>query len=414
MKQLTATAGNNDAKKRSDCFVSLEIKDKGGIEILLKSKVEVMFAESIKEEAKTILNFFNIENAILSIEDKGALPFVLAARIEAAVKKIIETDKKYLPDFIEENKYQSEKDTFRFSRLYIPGNTPNMMLNAGLHKPNGIILDLEDSVAYTKKDEARLLVRNALRSVNFYGAERMVRINQFPLGLKDLQYIVPQNIHIILLPKCEDAQQVLDVEKEIERIKSTHNISAPIYLMPIIESCLGVEKAFEIATASKNIIGLAIGLEDYTADLGAQRTKEGHESFYARTRIVNACKATGIQAIDSVFSDVDDPEGLKRTVEESKSLGFDGIGCIHPRQMKTVHEAFAPTEAEIKKAQKIILAFDDATTKGLGVISLGSKMIDPPVVQRAEKTIKLALFWGLIPENWKEKTGIRIQETGKK
>ncbi|MEA3316895.1 MAG: aldolase/citrate lyase family protein, partial [Bacteroidota bacterium] len=342
------------------------------------------------------------KNANLKIEDKGATALVIAARIEAAIKKLVKTDKEYLLDFIDENKYTSEKEQYRFSRLYLPGNTPSMMLNAGIHHPNGIILDLEDSVAFNKKDEAQLLVRNSLRGVNFYGAERMVRINQFPQGLNDLKYVIPHNVHVLLVPKCEGADQIHKLEKEIEKISNENDIKQKVFLMPIIESAMGVEKAFEIATASKNVVALAIGLEDYTADLGTRRTNEATESFYARTRIVNACKAARIQAIDSVFSDVGDMEALKENVKTSKSLGFEGMGCIHPRQINVIHESFAPEKDEIEKATKIVNAFIIAEEKGLGVVSLGTKMIDPPVVKRAQKTIDLALNLGLVSKNWRE------------
>ncbi len=263
-------------------------------------------------------------------------------------------------------------------------------MNAGLHNPDGIILDLEDSVAPSEKESAQLIVRNALRSVDFYGAERMVRINQLPRGLDDLKFIVPHNIHVILIPKCESANQVQQVEKKVEELKKKYDVKNEIYFMPIIESALGIIKAYEIAMASKQNCALAIGLEDYTADLGTQRTNEGKESFFARSMIVNAAKAAGIQPIDTVFSDVSDMEGLKASVLEAKSLGFEGKGCIHPRQIKVVHEAFAPTVEEIEKAQKIVSAFEDAEKKGLGVVSLGSKMIDPPVVKRAQRVIELA------------------------
>jgi citrate lyase subunit beta/citryl-CoA lyase len=276
------------------------------------------------------------------------------------------------------------------------------MLNAGIHKPDGIILDLEDSVALDKKADARLVVRNALRQVDFYGAERMVRINQLPAGLEDLEYIVPHHLNLVLLPKCESAQQVQEVDQKITEILAEHKLDYTIYIMPIIESALGVVNAFEIASASKRVSSLAIGLEDYTADLGAPRTKEGRETYFARNQLVNAARAAGIQAIDSVFSDVGDMEGLRDVVLESKSLGFDGMGCIHPRQIKVIHEAFAPTETEIDKAKRVVLAFDEATAKGLGVVSLGTKMIDPPVVKRAQKTIDLAISTGLLPEKWKD------------
>lgn len=398
----TASAGNKGEKVRSDCFVNLEITDSGGHDIQLKSKVKVMFGKSIIEQARNILQFFEVENAILQIEDSGALPFVIAARIEAALKKAIDTPKEFLFEIPVENRYETRRDQFRFSRLYLPGNTPSLMINAGLHRPNGLILDLEDAVAYDKKFEASFLVRNALRSLNFYGAEKMVRINQVPKGLDDLDFIVPHGVNLVLVPKCEGADQIREVNERIEKIKKAHELTCNIWLMPIIESALGVIKAFEIATAANNVVSMAIGLEDYTADLGTRRTNEGTESFFARSMVVNACKAAKIQAIDSVFSDIADMEALKKNVLVSKSLGFDGMGCIHPRQIAVIHENFAPDTAEIDKAKKIVRAFMEATDKGLGVVSLGTKMIDPPVVKRAEHTVYLAVKMGKLSENWME------------
>ncbi|MBN2681581.1 MAG: citrate lyase acyl carrier protein [Bacteroidales bacterium] len=396
-----AIAGNSGPKVRSDCQITLELTNTKGLQIEMKSKVASMFGDDILKQCNELLKFFEIKNAKLSIDDKGALPFVIAARFEAAVKQIIDTDKEFWPEMINENTYKSKRDKFRFSRLYLPGNTPSMMLNAGIHNPNGIILDLEDAVAPAKKDEARLLVRNALRTVNYYGAERMVRINQGERGIEDLKYLIPHNVHLLLVPKCESADYIKRLDKEIEILKKQHKVKEPIYYMPIIESALGVEKAFEIAVSSTNVVSLAIGLEDFTADLGTKRTKEATESFYARTRLVNAAKAAGIQPIDSVFSDVGDMEGLLENVKTSKGLGFEGMGCIHPRQIRVIHEGFAPTKDEIEKAQKIVLAFEEAEAKGLGVVSLGTKMIDPPVVKRALKTIVLALELGLISKDWR-------------
>jgi citrate lyase subunit beta/citryl-CoA lyase len=229
----------------------------------------------------------------------------------------------------------------------------------------------------------------------------MVRINQLPAGLDDLHYIVPHHVNLILVPKCETSQQVEEVDERISLIMSEKGLDYPIYLMPIIESALGVVNSYAIASASNRVAALAIGLEDYTADLGAPRSAEGRESFYARTQLVNAAKAAGVQAIDSVFSDVSDMAALREVALEAKSLGFDGMGCIHPRQIRVIHQAFAPTEDEINKAKKIVLAFDEATQKGLGVVAMGSKMIDPPVVKRAQKTIDQALEAGLLSKNWK-------------
>jgi citrate lyase subunit beta/citryl-CoA lyase len=396
----TAKAGNLGDKTRSDCEVTIELTKSNGIEIDLKSKVDVLYGNSIIKLINNVLAHFEIKNAKITMIDKGALPFVLAARLEAAITQILSTKNEFLFDIIEQNKTISKKNRFRFSRLYLPGNTPSMMLNAGVHNPNGIILDLEDAVAPDKKHEARYIVRNALRSVNFYGAERMVRINQGKLGIEDLDFIVPNNVNLILIPKCENASEIIKIDEKIAEISKQKSINYPIWYMPIIESALGVENAFEIAKSSPNVCSMAIGLEDFTADLGVRRTNEAAESFYARTRIVNACKAAGIQPIDSVFSDISDMEALATNVKTSKSLGFEGMGCIHPRQIPVIMQNFAPEQIEIEKAQKILRAFNEAKAKGLGVVSLGSKMIDAPVVKRAETTINLAVKLGIIDENW--------------
>ncbi|MBI9067512.1 MAG: HpcH/HpaI aldolase/citrate lyase family protein [Salinivirgaceae bacterium] len=397
-----AKAGNIGPKVRSDCHVELELLSNGGIQLDIKSKVGTLYGKSIEELVHQVLKFYEIEHARIELIDRGALPWVITARIEAAIKQLKDTDKEFLPEMIEEAKYATKKERFRFSRLYLPGNSPSMFLNAGLHEPDGVILDLEDAVAPAKKNEARLLVRNALRACNFYGCERMVRINQGDRGIEDLKHVVPHNLHILLIPKLEDAAYIKEVENEVDRICKEKNIENNIYFMPIIESALGVEMAFEIAKSSDKIIALAIGLEDFTADLGVKRTNEAHESLYARTRLVNACHAAKIQAIDSVFSDVSDMEALYKNVKTSKGLGFIGMGCIHPRQVPVIKKGFAPEADEIEKAKKIVFAAHEAEKKGLGVVALGSKMIDPPVVKRHMKNIELALKLGLLEQGWEE------------
>ncbi len=402
-KTMKSSAGKRGDNIRSDCYIEIQLKQSGGIKLDLKSKVDVMYGESIRKLIFEMCDFFNLKDAKMLCEDYGALPFVIAARFELAVKRLFpETKKEFLFPIIKQNNYSTSKDRLRRTRLYLPGNEPKFFINAGLHSPDGIILDLEDSVPPTEKDASQLLVRNALRSVDFYGAERMVRINQLPKGLNDLQFIVPHNVHVILIPNCESAEQVLAVEKEVEKLRKKFNIKNEVYFMPIIESALGVIKAYEIASASKNNCALAIGLEDYTADIGTQRTNEGRESIFARQILVNAARAAGIQPIDTVFSDVAEMEELKQSVLEAKALGFEGKGCIHPRQIPVVHQAFAPTTEEIEKAKKIVLAFEEAGKKGLGVVALGSKMIDPPVVKRAQKTIDLAVLNNILEKNWRK------------
>lgn len=392
----TAEAGRRGDDVRSDCWVKITPRDSGGIDLTLRSKVDIMYGNATRSLVPEVLTALGITHAEVEMEDAGALPFVQMARVEAAVRRLgIDVGQGYLPEFQPHAQYPTERDRFRRSRLYLPGNEPKFMLNAGLHHPDGVILDLEDSVAPAVKDEARLLVRNALRSLDFKGCERMVRINQGKRGLEDLDYIIPYNVHVVLIPKVEDDDYVEDVDERIGSILKDQGIDRPVYLMPIVESALGVIKAYKIAKASKNNCALTIGLEDYTADIGTQRTDEGHESFLARSMVVNAARAVRIQPIDTVYSDVSNMEGLRASVLEAKSLGFDGKGCIHPRQIPVIHEAFAPSTTELEKAQKIVAAFEEAEAKGLGAVSLGSKMIDPPVVKRAQRVVALARAMGM-------------------
>jgi citrate lyase subunit beta/citryl-CoA lyase len=396
----TETAGNKGEGIRSDCFVSLTSDSGEGNPIIVNSKVKAIYGDSIAELGRNMLTFFGIEHAKLEIDDRGALPFTIAARLEAVIKKHIKTDKEYLLPMLPQNNYFTTRDAERITRLYLPGNNPKLMINAGIYGSNGIILDLEDSVAPDRKFEARFLVRNALRSVDFYGAERMVRINQLPAGLDDLNYCVPHQVNLILIPKCEHADQVKLADTKISEILGRKN--GTIHLMPIIESATGVMNAYEIARASENVVSLAIGLEDYTADIGVQRTSEGKESFFARCMVLNAARAAGIQPIDSVFSDIDNMEALTNAVKESKSLGFAGMGCIHPRQVTVINENFLPGEAEIDRAKKIAVAFEKAEKEGLGVIALDSRMIDTPVVKRALRTIERAVNARILPKNWRD------------
>jgi len=259
-----------------------------------------------------------------------------------------------------------------------------------------VILDLEDAVHPSEKDAARLLVRNALRAIDFSQAERMVRINPLPLGLEDLELVVPEEPDLLLLPKVEHPDQVRQVASVIDRIVGT--TGRPMWLMPILETALGIERAFEIAGASERVSALTLGLEDHAADFGVPRTPQGDEAFYARIRVINAARAAGVQAIDSVYGQLDDLEGLRRWCDRSRGLGFTGLGCLHPRQIAVIHEAYNPTPKEIARARRIVAAFEDARARGLGVVSLGSKMIDPPVLEQAQRLVERARHLGLLDE----------------
>jgi citrate lyase subunit beta / citryl-CoA lyase len=388
-------AGRQGKDVRSDLFVRFEPRE-GPLEIDLQSRVGLYYGDNIREQAKQVLAALGVSSGRLTIVDEGALPFVIGARIEAAVRRAGSGNgKRWLPEAAPRPEH-SAKDRLRRSRLYLPGAEPKYFINAGLHYPDAIILDLEDSVHPAEKDASRLLVRNTLHAVDFGATERMVRINQLPLGYQDLEEVIPERPDLVLIPKVEHPQQVLEVDRKISDIETREGIKQPIWLMPILESALGIENAFAIATASDRVCALTIGLEDYTADLGIVRTRTGEETQFARFRVVNAAKAAGLQAIDSVFSDVGDMEGLRAWGEKSRAMGFEGMGCIHPAQIPVIHESYAPSQAEIEKALKIVAAFDDARVRGLGVVSLGSKMIDPPVVNRAVKLVARAKLMGLV------------------
>jgi len=392
--QRSGEAGHWGKDIRSDLHVTVEPRESGGLEIALESRVRFCYGDSILAQARQVLQTLGVINARVSIHDEGALPFVISARIETAVKRAgLGKEKKALPDAIPLSA-ASTRDRMRRSRLYLPGAEPKYFINAALHGPDAIILDLEDSVHHAEKDAARILVRNTLGAVDFGACERMVRINQLPLGLEDLAEVIPELPDLILIPKTEEAEQMTQADDMISELKNLHRIDRPIWIMPILESAVGIENAFAIATASPNVAALTIGVEDYTSDIGVAKSSEGRETLYARTRLVNAAKAAGIQAIDSVFGDVADLDGLRRWGEISRALGFEGMGCIHPSQIAVIHEAYAPTQTEIEKALRIVAAFEEAQQRGLGVVSLGSKMIDPPVVERARKLVARAKAMG--------------------
>jgi citrate lyase subunit beta / citryl-CoA lyase len=405
-------AGRSGADVRSDLWVRFEPGDGGDIEIELQSRVAPYYGNSIRAQARAVLQQLGVTHGRLQIRDEGALPFAIAARLEAAVRRAgLGRGCRALPERVPLPS-QSPKDRLRRSRLYLPGSEPKYFINAGLHESDAVILDLEDAVHAAEKDSARILVRNALRAVDFHqptaptagaagapargACERMVRINQLPLGLSDLEEIIPEQPDLLLIPKVESAEQVTAVDRKIRELCAQSGVARTIWLMPILESALGIENAFAIATASDRIAALTIGLEDYTADLGVAKTREGLETQYARTRLVNAAKAAGVQANDSVYGDIGDMDGLRQWGERSHALGFEGMGCVHPLQVAVIHQAFAPTLEEIEKASKIVGAFEEAQQRGLAVVSLGAKMIDPPVVQRALKLVEQARRMGIL------------------
>ena len=282
--------------------------------------------------------------------------------------------------------------------MFIPGNKPGMMADACIYGPDSIMLDLEDSVTLAEKDAARLLVYHALRSVDFGGVEMVVRINPLntPYGKKDVEAVVKGGVDVIRMPKTETADEVRELEAEVLKVETELGCPGRTKLMAAIESALGVVNAFDIAKASPRMMGIALGAEDYTANLKTSRTAEGTELQLARQTIVVAARAAGIACFDTVFSNLEDMEGFRREVELVKALGFDGKSIINPRQIEIVNEVFTPSAKDIEKALLVIAAIREARSKGSGVISVNGKMVDRPVVIRAERTIALAVASGIL------------------
>jgi len=284
--------------------------------------------------------------------------------------------------------------------MFIPGNNPGMMQDAYIYGPDSIMLDLEDSVTMAEKDAARLLVYNALKTVDYGNIERVVRINPLstPYGKKDVEAVVKAGVDVIRMPKTETADEVRELEAEILKVEEEIGCVGRTQIMAAIESALGIVNAYQIASASSRMMGIALGAEDYTANLKTMRSNEGIELQLARETIVVAARAAGISCFDTVFSNLEDMEIFRKEVEFIKTLGFDGKSIINPRQIDVVNEVFTPTEKEIAKAQTIIAAIKEARQRGSGVISVNGKMVDRPVVIRAERIIALAVAAGVIPE----------------
>lgn len=285
----------------------------------------------------------------------------------------------------------------RRTMLFMPGNNPGMLQNGGVFGADAIILDLEDAVAPQEKDAARLLVAQALKTVDYGTSEKIVRIN--PLDTfehKDIEDIVPCRPDALLVPKVESPEDIQEVARLVAAAEKPGQ--APVKLIALLETPCGIAEAYRIAKADKRVVALAFGAEDYTASLGAKRTQEGTEIFSARTIVVNSAAAAGIQSIDTPFTDVNDREGLIADTLLAKQLGFKGKLSINPRQIDDIHNVFNPTEQDINWAERVIKAIRKAEAEGSGVASLDGKMVDAPIVARAERILFLARLLGLAKE----------------
>ena len=292
-------------------------------------------------------------------------------------------------------------ERLRRTMMFVPGSNPSMLKDAYIYGADSLMFDLEDAVAINEKDSARFLVYNAIKTIDYGNTEIVVRINGLdtPFGRDDIEAVVRAGADVIRLPKTERKEDILEVEAVIEEVEKKCGRSiGSTKMMAAVESPIGVINAYSIATSSKRLIGIALGAEDYVTNMKTKRYADGTELLGAREGIVIAARAAGIYALDTVYSNVDDEEGFRREVRLIKQLGFDGKSVINPRQIKPVHEIFAPTPEEIRKSANIIRAAKEAKQQGLGVISLNGKMIDKPIIDRADRILQLAAAVGLYKE----------------
>ncbi len=392
---------------KSDCWVRY-LPSACPVSIAVKSSVAVLFGDEIRRSAQEMLASYGVTTGRLEIDDDGALDLVIRARIEAVLRKAgfafpscpplqkdgARTSPRRAP---------SGRDRTRHVRLYVPGDQPHFAINADLFGADVLVFDLEDSVAEERKFEARILVRRLLESeFLFERSELAVRINRLrdECGKADIDEIVAARPHVILLPKCESSEDVKILDELLSLHEKEKGIEkGSIHIMPIIETSKGVLAAAEIACASDRNVALCFGYEDFSRDIcarpapvdgaGAAQGKSAQiEALLARQMIVLAARSAGIQPLDSVFSDIEDTDGLTESCYQARALGFEGKAVIHPSQIEPVRRAFSPSDEEVKRAKAIVAAYENSLNEGRGAVAFDGQMIDTPLVGKAQRIIE--------------------------
>ncbi len=365
-----ASAGTTNER---DCYIKVK---EGDGNIIINSKTKGLFEEHIQEIIRRRMEEIDVQ-ADVYIEENGAIDYVIISRLESAISKALGID---IPDK-KIRRGKTSKDRLRRSRLYVPGNNPRFINNVAVYGCDCTILDLEDSVIMQHKQDARYLVKNALKTMDFGKSEIWVRINK-EMAKDDIGIISYGSPHGICIPKVESKEDI----KLIEKILEEANLDC--HLMAIVETAKGIANAREIAKASDKLVAIAFGAEDYTRDTGGKR--EWEFLLYPRFEILISAKSAGIQALDTIYPNVDDEKGLKEETKKIVEMGFDGKGAIHPSQIEIIHDCFMPSQEEIMEAKKIIEAIEEAKKEGRGVATIDGRMIDLPVEKKARRIIKLA------------------------
>ena len=293
------------------------------------------------------------------------------------------------------------KNRLRRSMLFVPGANAAMLSNAFIYPADALMFDLEDAVAVREKDAASHLVYHALQHPLYRDVETIVRVNALDSqwGIDDLEAVVRAGVDIVRLPKTDTADDVIAMEKEIARIeRDCGRKPGSTGMLAAIESAKGILQAPAIALASPRLIGIALGAEDYVRDIRTERSADGIELLFARCTILQAARAAGIQAFDTVYSDANNEEGFLREAAHIKQLGFDGKSLVNPRQITLLHNLYAPTQKDVDHAKRVVEAAEAAEQEGLGVVSLNGKMIDSPIIARAHLVLSRAELSGVREE----------------
>ena len=372
------------SENRGDCRVTVTPSDALRIEI--QSKNPSLLEPGLREILEEALATLGATTAAVALSEQGALDYVLAARVETAVRMAFPKDTSAIQPTVARS--PTERDRTRRSRLYAPGNNPRLLVGIELHGADCVLLDLEDSVPLAEKGAARILVKHLLAAVDI--PEAWVRINPLAAGGKeDLEEVLRGRPHGICLPKAESPEDIQSLAVKLTRLERAYEqAEGATWIMPIVETAAGVLHAEEIAAADPRVVLLAFGAEDFTRDVGARRSWDS--LLFARSRLVAAAKAAGVQVSDTVYSDLEDEAGLIEEAEAVRGLGFDGKGAINPRQIPPLHAVFSPSAAEVEEARRIVAAAEAAEAEGIGAVAVDGKMVDRPVLERARRTLKYA------------------------
>lgn len=380
------------SEERSDALVRVGPSE--GLTVTIHSKTGSMYEDRVREVAQGVLSRYGVARVRVEIREQGAYDHVIAARLEGALVRACGAGEAFhRPLELAGRREGSPRGRPRRTRLYIPGNNARLLAFCDTFPADCLLFDLEDAVPPEEKDAARFLVRRVLAAMDFGDTELWVRINPLERGgEEDLRVVLGGRPHGICLPKAESPLQVTQLAGLLYELEGRYDLPWRVWIMPIIESPKGVARALEIAQASERVVCLAFGAEDYTREVGCSRDWES--LLWARSQLVAAAKAAGIQASDTVYPALEDEAGLREETRRIKRLGFDGKGVIHPLQVEPIHEELAPSPEELAWARGVVQAAAEARARGRGAVTYQGKMVDRPVLERANRILALARAMG--------------------